>query len=218
MTSTRWTYCGRWCTWGAGEWGAAVELLDKMRQAGPDDLRASGTCWRGGQHEDGDRAAFDETFSEAERRGPPATAEEWFFRGLAIHWEQPAVALESYRQANALRAAEHEFFPQALLHLARARNQQLYATRSIDALADAQANLRLLIDNGYYGAYPYYLLSISQRLAAEVYRGSSGTRGDLADQYYAEALKWARLGQEIDPDNDRPITAEGGMPGEHGAV
>ena len=145
----------------------------------------------------------------AERLGPPATADAWFFRGLAIHYDQPSEAIESYRRANALRAAQHAFYPAAVLHLARARNQQLYATRRIDLFAEADASLRQLIEHGYYDAYPHYLLSIAHRLAAEVYRGSQETSDDpLCQEHYAQALDWARSGQEQDPNDDRPVTAE----------
>lgn len=157
----------------------------------------------------GDVARGHEAFDEAERHGPPTTAEGWLFRGLAVHFVDAAEAIESYRQANRLRAAEHAFYPLAVLHLARARNQQLYAKRSLDGFADAEASLRQLIEHGYYEAYPHYLLSISHRLAAEIYRGSTGTRSDaLVHEHYDAALRWARAGQVVDPNDDLPLTAE----------
>ena len=49
-------------------------------------------------------------------------ADTWFFRGLAAHFHRPVVATESYRRANAVRAEQADFYPQAVLHLARAHN------------------------------------------------------------------------------------------------
>ncbi|MBN2448669.1 MAG: tetratricopeptide repeat protein, partial [Phycisphaerae bacterium] len=156
-----------------------------------------------------DGVAARETLSEAERRGPPQSADAWFYRGLAIHFDDAAEAINSYRQANAVRAREGMFYPQAILHLARARNQQMYASRTIDPFMESEAGLHQLIEQQHYGAYPYYLLSIAHRLAAEIYSGSAGTRDDsLVEYHYAQALEWARRGQQLDPTNDRPIAAE----------
>jgi tetratricopeptide (TPR) repeat protein len=53
------------------------------------------------------------------------------------------------------------------------------------------------------------LLSIAHRLAAEVYLGSAGTRGDaLVEHHFSQALEWARRGQAAEPASDRPPTAE----------
>ncbi|MFH1746571.1 MAG: protein kinase [Planctomycetota bacterium] len=192
---------------GATDWTGAMEHLEAALADNTTDPRAWYLlAWA--QRENGDFAAARVTFDQAEERGPPRTADAWFFRGLAIHYDQPDIATESYRQANALRASEHDFYPQAVLHLARARNQQLYATRGLEPLSDVESNLQQLIEHGHYGAYPYYLLSIAHRLAAEIYSGSSGTRESLATEQYDLALMWARRGQQVDPANDRPIVAE----------
>ncbi len=149
------------------------------------------------------------TLARAATLGDPVTAAGWFFRGLAIHFDEPDEAAVAYRAAIAQRAQRHAFFPQAVLQLARARNQQLYATRSLDGFDEAAGALRQLIDQGHYRAYPYYLLSITHRLAAEIYRGSEGTRGDAEmAEHYDHALHWAREGQGVDPGDDRPIAAE----------
>ena len=192
---------------GATRWDEAIEHAHTAVELDPADLRARYLLsWA--LHEGGRFADAESTFKEAEQRGSPVTADAWFFRGLAAQRRDPNMALESYRQANLVRAREQSFYPQAVLHLARARNQQLYAQRRIEPFAEGVASLRQLVEHGYYGAYPYYLLSIAHRLAAEIYRGSQGTRGDLTQEHYAEALRWARDGQTADPDNDRPITAE----------
>jgi len=193
---------------GATDQPGAIRHVQAVLQRDPTNLRAlyllAWAQWRDRQY-----AAARATFERAEAHGPPAMADAWFFRGLAIHFDEPLIAIESYRQANALRAREHAFYPQAVLHLARARNQQLYATRSLDPFPEAEASLRQLVEHEQYGAYPYYLLSIAHRLAAEIYSGSSGIRDDtLVEEHFAEALEWARQGQQIEPTNDRPITAE----------
>ncbi len=150
-----------------------------------------------------------EALAQAEELGGPVTAEGWFLRGLATHFDDADAAIESYRQANLRRALEHEFFPQAVMHLARAHNQHMYATRTIDNLGEAESSLRQLIETRHYEAYPYYLLSITHRLAGEIYEGSAGARGDeQAGEYYDDALLWARRGQELYPLDDRPVTAE----------
>ncbi|MFH0980884.1 MAG: protein kinase [Planctomycetota bacterium] len=160
--------------------------------------------WRSQEH-DLSRA----TFERAESLGGAQTAAEWFFRGLASQFADPSRAIASYEGARALRAKQSEFFPQATLHLARARNQEMYRTRRIEVFAEVEQALNELIVQKVYGAYPCYLLSIAHRLAAEIYAGSEGTRPDTAEYHYAEALRWARTGQELaEPGNDRPLTAE----------
>ncbi len=190
-------------------WSESIQRLQEVLASDPTNLRAWYLlAWV--QRENGQHADTKATFAQAEQRGPPTTADAWFFRGLALHWDDPSAAIESYHQANALRARGHEFYPQAMLHLARARNQQLYATRTLEPFPEADASLRQLIEHQYYGAYPYYLLSIANRLAAEIYDGSLGTRDDsqVVAEHYDQALKSARSGQTVDPADDRPITAE----------
>ena len=193
---------------GASDQPGALRYLEACLQQDPADQRAQYLlAWA--QARSRQYAAARAAFEHAERIGPPTAPDAWFFRGLAIHFDDPKEAIESYRHANALRAREHAIYPQAVLHLARARNQQLYRSRSLDGFADADASLRQLIEHQQYGAYPYYLLSIAHRLAAEIYSGSEGTRGDaLVTEHYAQALEWARAGQQVEPANDRPITAE----------
>ena len=196
---------------GATDTPAAIEHLEAALDSRPDDLPArymlAWAQWRNGAH-DASRTslAYAESLRDA---GPPPTADAWFFRGLAIHYHDPAEAIASYRQATTIRARDHDFYPQAVLHLARARNQQLYATRSLDGFSEAKRSLEQLIDNGHDDGYPHYLLSITHRLAAEIYRGSQGTRDDsLVEEHVRQALHFARLGQQVNPTNDRPITAE----------
>jgi len=139
--------------------------------------------------------------------GGPKTAAEWFFKGLALHRDRPTEAMECYRQANALRAGEQLFFPQAVLHLARACNQIMYATRSLEPYQEAQSTLQSLVNQGHYGAYPYYLLSLTNRIAAEIYRDGMQDPAQ-SHQYFEQALAWAQEAQVLYPNDERSVTAE----------
>jgi hypothetical protein len=192
---------------GDGDAAEAAAQLQPLLDENPADARAWYIlAWA--QRRAGQAAAMTETIARAEASASLVRPEDWFFRGLALHWEQPAAAVAAYQRANQLRAEGNRFYPQAILHLARARNQRLYNERTLDGFAEARDSLRLLINHGYYGAYPYYLLSIAYRLAGEIYSGSEGVRGDTADAHFAQALHWARAGQEVDPTNDAPVAAE----------
>lgn len=193
---------------GAGNQAQAVEQLTALLldSGGDSDARYM-LAWA--QQRSHDAAGSRTTFESAEQLGGPATAAAWFFRGLALHFDQPEPAIESYRQANALRAEQHQFFPQALLHLARAYNQQMYVNRSSETFWEAESGLRQLVEHGHYGAYPYYLLSIAHRLAGEI----SSASGDenwarRSSDHFNDALAWARRGQAVDPQDDRSVTAE----------
>jgi serine/threonine protein kinase len=155
-----------------------------------------------------DRKASVHTRNAAEALGDPSDADTWFFRALALQYDRPDDAVAAYRQAIRRQAATGAFYPQAVLHLARARNQQLYSNRTLDSFDEARSSFRQLVDNGYYGARPYYYLSIANRLAAEIYRGSTATREDLVQRHYDAALHWAREGQRLYPNHDQPFTAE----------
>jgi serine/threonine protein kinase/Flp pilus assembly protein TadD len=139
----------------------------------------------------------------------PSTAAEWFLRGLAYRWHDPAEAIRSYEEGRRLRLQDGEVFLQATLHAARARNQRMYAERSLDDFASAEEALRQLIDLQVYGSYPYYLLSTTHRLAGEIYAGSEGTReGALAAAHLEKALELARAGATVEPNNPSPHSAE----------
>jgi serine/threonine protein kinase/tetratricopeptide (TPR) repeat protein len=191
---------------GAKEYTQAIERLEAVLSVEPDNQRALYLLsWaRARKHQAPEAEA---ALAQAEALGVPETADAWFFRGVATHFRDPLKAIASYQEANSLRVREHAFYPQAILHLARARNQQLYNTRSLVFFNEAEADLRQLIEHGYYDYAPYYLLSISYRLAAEI---NTGRRCEpLVQDLYAQALRWARQGQQIQPTSDRPITAEG---------
>ncbi len=186
----------------------AIQRLNALLSAAPEDVESlyllSWAKWR--TH---DRTGARETFDQAEALGGAQTAAQWFFRGLAAHFDRPELAVDSYVRANALRAAEQQFFPQATLHLARAFNQQMYASRSRDVFEDARSILQELVRQQHYSAQPYYLLSINQRLYGEILAVSEDqAERAQAAEYFAEALDWARRGQGVDPLDDRPIVAE----------
>ncbi len=193
---------------GAGEQEDAIAHLEAVLAHDPSNPRAgyllAWAQWRRGDHD----AALATIKSLGQRRLPEAP-DVWFFRGLALHFADPSAAITSYREAIRLRAQESGFYPLAVLHLARGRNQQMYATRSLAPFADVQSSLGQLVEHGYYRAYPYYLLSIAHRLAAEIYDGSRGTRdASLVEEHFDQALDWARRGQQVDPTSDRCIVAE----------
>ena len=146
-------------------------------------------------------------FERAERLGGPSSAAEWFLRGLAIRRTDPRAAIASLREAASLRGREGGVFPQALLHLARAFNQRMYAERTLEGFDESVEGLRHLIQYGQWGAYPHYLLSISHRLAAEIHE-STNPQDSQAAELYQKALDWARLGGESDPSDVRSVSAE----------
>ena len=146
------------------------------------------------------------TFDLAEELRVPESAEEWFFRGLAVHYRDPVEARECYQKAIAIRAATDRYFHQAGLHLARANNQIMYRNRSLDSFEDAVHTLRTLINHEHYRAYPHYLLAIAYRLKAEVLEEQG--EAERALDFFEESLKAARRGQTVDPTDAGPISAE----------
>lgn len=148
-------------------------------------------------------------FQRAEELGGPQDAKEWFFQALALHFEDPADALDSYEAAITLRAEDGLMFPQAEAHLARAYNQLMYSTRTLDTFQDAEDILRNLIRLKHHRAYPYYLLSITYRIAAEIHLFHAQEVNDSkAQEYFDKALAVALEGQELYPnDSQLPTTA-----------
>jgi serine/threonine protein kinase len=157
----------------------------------------------------GEPARSDARIAEADALGD-ATAEGWLYRGLALRFRDAEEAIRSYEEANRLRAADDEIFLQAMLLLASARNQRMYAARTIDDLGAIVRPLEQIVEFDIHGAYPHNLLSIAHRLAAEVYTGSAGARDadKLAAEHFAQAIAWAQAGQKADPDDALPYFAE----------
>lgn len=192
---------------GAASLSVAIEHLD----AALEDDRDDSELWymlAWAQRRNREPAASHATFQTAEELGGPRTAAAWFFRGLAIHFVQPQTAIESYRRANEIRAQNNQFFPQAVLHLARSYNQQMYVSRTLKPFEEAEGSLLQLIEHHYYDAYPYYLLSISHRLAGEIHSAVGEAGEEAAMSHFTLALSMARQGQKVDPSDDRTIMAE----------
>ena len=95
---------------GASDEATAMKHLDNVLDLAPDDSRAlymlAWAQWRIGDHQ-----ASTDTLARAEYSGGPDSPEAWFFRGLAVHFDTPLVALASYRRASDLQAELHDFYP-----------------------------------------------------------------------------------------------------------
>lgn len=196
---------------GRGQWEAAQKQFGSAAARRPDDeVAAYALAWtrQEGARTADDFAAAKASLAAADALGGPRTPEAWLLRGLALHFDDPEAALTCYQQARDARRAAGGFFPQAILQIARTRNQIMYQTRRIDGFEDARRCYDELIANHYYGVQPYYLASIAYRLVAEVYRGGLGTRADVSAPYYEQALALARQGQAVDPNSDAPVAAE----------
>ncbi|MCB9850887.1 MAG: protein kinase [Phycisphaerales bacterium] len=188
---------------------AALALLDEAIDEDPDNvdiqyLRAIALERTGRDTES--RAVI----ANADTAGG-ATAGGWLFRGLALQYDDVDEAILSYEKACDLRSADGDIFLQAMLLLARGRNQQMYFTRTVDDLGAIVRPLEQIVDFNLYGAYPHNLLSIAHRLAAEVYTGSEGARNSegLAAEHYHDAIRWAQSGQQADPTDPLPYFSEG---------
>ncbi len=81
---------------GASDEPAAIDHLSAVLDHDPHDMRAlymlAWAQWRAGDHQ----GSF-ETLREAKMLGGPDTADAWFLRGLATHFNQPAVAGNHHR-------------------------------------------------------------------------------------------------------------------------
>jgi len=187
--------------------GAVQEALGVLEQD-PHNRQArylmSWAHWR-----QGDQTASRELLAEADRLGGPQSPEDWFFRGMAAHFDRADLAIDSYRRAIDEQLRLNRSYPQAVLHLARAFNQRLYERRNLDDFSVVESSLVQLIEHNYRDAYPYYLLSIAHRLAGEIYQSHAGTQSARnAAEHYDEALQWARQGQRVDPGHQSPVLAE----------
>jgi tetratricopeptide (TPR) repeat protein len=192
----------------ASDHDRAIERTEQFLDEDPENIEAlyflAWVHYRNQQEE-----RFRDTFAQAEDLGGPRTAEDWFFRGLALHKTDAIEATESYRTASRIRAADDQFFPQAELHLARALNQRIYQTESLETFDEAADTFRGLIKNEHYRGYADYLQSLTFRLAAEIRQGNPDERSRyVAEEYFDKALEWAREGRRQRPESDRPITAE----------
>ncbi len=194
---------------GTGDAGAAVASLDQRLVEVPTDAEAaylrSWALWRNRSFE-ASRAAI----AEADAAGGPPSAEAWLFRGLAMHRDNAPEAIVSYQNSVSLAGDRGAFFPQSEINLARARNQRMARTHTLEGFDESEAKLRSLIDSGHFEDLPYYLLSIAYRLAGEVYDSDSSIRdAATANDYFEKSLTVAREAQEIWPTRVRCFNAEG---------
>jgi len=188
---------------GRNDFDEAVDRLDEHLADHPLDTEArymrAWALW--------DRRDFEasrDTVAEAGAAGGPQSPEAWFFRGLAVHRDDAAAAINAYAIAKDAKRAEGAFFPQAELQLARAHNQHMHRTRTQEGFEQARATLEWLINNGHYEDRPFYLLTITYRLAAEIYSGDTYVRKmDLAEQYYNKAIEVAQRCHEAWPTSVR---------------
>jgi len=192
---------------GEQDWNAAIEEAQGVRTLDPlNDQAMYLIAWAHAESKNhvGARA----TVEEADRLVGPQSAESWFFRGFAVHHDRPTEAIDSYREAIRLRVEQEDLYQQANLHLARAYNQKLYVERKFEDFSEVKAKLEQLIEHNYRGGYPYYLLSIGHRLVGEFYDGTGGSGEKNAEDHFQQSLGTARAGQEVDPGDNRPVTAE----------
>lgn len=188
--------------------GAAIEKMNDVLAEHPDDLEAMYVlAWA--QRRNRLHGVARETRRRADMMGGDRTPEHLFFRALASHRADPAIAVESYRMAIQTSASLNQYFPQAVLHLARGHNQQMYRERTMAPYSEAKLSLEQLIKQQSSSGYLYYLLSITHRLAGEIYETGLAEGGSAAaEEQYLLSLARAREGQEVDPENELPITAE----------
>jgi serine/threonine protein kinase/tetratricopeptide (TPR) repeat protein len=133
----------------------------------------------------------------------PTTAEDHFFRGQALVRHEPTEAAEEFRHARDGR----DGYVQAMLHLGRALNMQMYHYRRHDTFDEQKRVLGLAIELNPRKAYPKYLLSLAYRLSAEIYE-EIGAKKELADADFEMAFKYARKAQEDEPENPRSYECE----------
>ncbi len=182
----------------------AIEKLDTLLAANPQHIEAiyvkAWALWRVRQP-DQSRSMI----ARAEALGGPATPEAWFFRALAIHYDDPDNAAYSYQVARNIAGANNQYFPQASLNVARAYNQILFSRRSLEAFQEAEPVLLQLVKDSFYAGISHYLISITYRLAAEIYQDDGNSL--KADEYFQTSLSWALQGEVAAPEDNRPPTA-----------
>ncbi len=189
---------------GQGHPDRTIEKLNTLLDANPEHIEALYMkAWALWQQRQFDQSRSVVAF--AATLGGPITPEAWFFRALAIHYDDPDSAAHSYQVARNMAGANNQYFPQASLNVARAYNQILFARRSLDAFQEAEPVLLQLVKDSFYAGTAHYLLSITYRLAAEIYRDTGNA--DKADEYFQTALSWAQQGELAAPLDNRPPTA-----------
>jgi tetratricopeptide (TPR) repeat protein len=136
-----------------------------------------------------------------EQAGGPDTAAGWFFLGQAVVRQDPNRANNAFRRAIDLRAQYY----QAIIHLARAQNHEMYHRRTTYDFGEIRSRLELACQAQSRAAYPCYLLSLAYRLSAEIYRDAG--RADEAAPRFDNARKWAEEAITREPTSPRGFAA-----------
>jgi len=191
-----------------------VRILDELLARRPDDPDAHWLmAWayrRRATQEGAERMAEARAQLDAgDRMAARATAEGWFFRGLALWgWDQDE-ALRSLERAIDLRSGFH----QAMLHQARLYNNVMYVRRDLSPLEMVVGRLKYVCEAQASKAYPRYLLAITYQLAAEYYAQVHPRRDEaleLARARYEASRSLARQAQQVDTADARGYAAEAG--------
>ncbi len=172
----------------------------------PDDIEA--LCIEAVAESEDDRTAARNTLARIDSMRGPKTALEHFLYGYALHFVKPRQARSMYERAIQLGEKEvpDGVFAQAIVHFARAQNELMYGERELGGIDTAEKNLDALIRFKLLGAYPYYLLSITNRLAAEILQAKNPHDPQIKDRF-AAAIAMANEGRKEDPNSDRTVTA-----------
>ncbi|MHC5108499.1 MAG: serine/threonine protein kinase [Planctomycetota bacterium] len=187
----------------------AIELLSQLLEDDPGNRDALYMLAWAYSRPPTDENALAQVLARGQAMGGPRSAASWFLYGLAIHFDDPDRAITAYRTAATLRSAESDFFPQANLHLARANNQRMYRTRTLDGFAEATSSFQKLISEQYYEDYPYYLLTLTNLMAGQIHERTHGIRDpEGAAKYFDKALDTASECRQKYPDKTRVLSAE----------
>ncbi len=196
----------------------AVALMKQTVDENP-SYREGAYAYAWFQAELGDRVGSGATVRRADDDGGAETAEQWYFRGLAVHYVDPDDAIQCYENARDMRRLQDDaHYPLASYHIVRANNQKMYRHRELDSFDAAKKSLEFLIEQKYFGGRSYYLLAIAHRVCAEILaskaeRGDSGVEDrdsayNLSLVRFADAIATAREGREAYPMDPQLPTTE----------
>ncbi len=147
--------------------------------------------------------AFERWMQKADSLGGAGEdAAAHFFRGLALVRVNPEEAIGSLRAADRLR----DPFYQAMLHLGRAWNHEMYRERKLEYFGQISDRLTAACVYRAKAAYPRYLLSIAYRIAGEIYTDTGDAAS--ASPYLNKALELAREAQTVEPQSPRGYACE----------
>lgn len=183
----------------------ATEAIDAFLRNNPDDPEGLSLGAWVATRPPFDVTRRDRLLDDLTSAGGPDSPAGYFYYGMSIFNDRPYDAIVAFRQARSgLRnSGSKQDFPQASLNIARAHNQRMYRNRNLDGFEEAETQLRALTldaSDSPYGAYAYYLLSITYKLAAEIESEREPIRDPaLIDRYANLALETALSGIEEYP-------------------